>query len=226
MPQLAVIIVTFGRLELTKQTLTSLFDCGIDAQTQVIVVDNGSPIELQQTLLTYSNKIDHLILLNKNYGKPYALNLGIAAAKEKCIAENKPAPDYFLFCDNDLLFHANWRDQLLQTYKEHESLPLGCLSACRWSSHRVVARTGATTTINIGMPYPAGCCILMSAHVLQINGLWDTRRKIRTVDTSYFRNAISRGFIHAAVHPTSLIEHTGIRQRSWNLATGDPYLLP
>ena len=42
---LSIIIVTFGRFNLTKQTLISLFDCGIDDCTQIIIIDNGSIVE-------------------------------------------------------------------------------------------------------------------------------------------------------------------------------------
>ena len=225
---LAIIIVTYGRFELTKQTLTSLFDCGIDNETSVIVVDNGSQPEIVQMLVGFRDKIDHLILLNKNFGKPFALNLGIAAANEPCIVTGKKSPDYYLFCDSDLLFvDKEWKRKAIFTYQEHVGLPLCALSLVVWSSHPTTdIRKGVTTQINVTPRWPAGACLLVSKEALQRNGLWDTRRFIGTVDTSWLRNACNRGFIHGTVHPVGLVRHTGISQRSWNLANHQPKLLP
>jgi len=225
--KLAIIIVSFGRFQLTKQTLTSLFDCGIDNETSVIVVDNGSQPELVQMLVGFRDKIDHLILLKENMGKPYALNLGIAAANEPCIVTGKMPPDYYLFCDSDLLFLPNWKSRLVQTYEEHKDLPLCALSAVVWSSHPITnIRKGATTEINVTPRWPAGCCLLVSKEALAKNGLWDTRRYIGTVDTSWLRNACNRGFVHGVVHPVGLVRHTGISQRSWDITNHQPKLLP
>jgi len=226
--KIAIIVVAYGRLELTKQTLISLFDCRIESGDQVIVVDNSSQLELVQMLLTFRHKIDHLILLNKNMGKPYALNLGIAAANESCIVTGKTPPDYYLFCDSDLLFvDKEWKRKAIFTYQEHVGLPLCALSLVVWSSHPTTdIRKGVTTQINVTPRWPAGCCLLVSKEALQRNGLWDTRRFIGTVDTSWLRNSCNRGFVHGVVHPVGLVRHTGISQRSWSLNGFVPKLLP
>ena len=226
--KLAIIIVSFGRFDLTKQTLTSLFDCGIDNETTITVVDNGSQPELVQMLVGFRDKINHLILLKENMGKPYALNLGIAAANETCIVTRKTPPDYYLFCDSDLLFvDKEWKQKAIFTYQEHVGLPLCALSLVVWSSHPTTdIRKGVTTQINVTPRWPAGCCLLVSKEALQRNGLWDTRRLIGTVDTSWLRNACNRGFIHGTVHPVGLVRHTGISQRSWSLNGFTPKLLP
>ena len=228
MAKLAIIIVSFGRFQLTKQTLTSLFDCGIDNETSVIVVDNGSQPELVQMLVGFRDKIDHLILLKENMGKPYALNLGIAAANEPCIVTGKMPPDYYLFCDSDLLFFdKEWKQKAISTCQEHVGLPLCALSLVVWSSHPTTdIRKGATTEINVTPRWPAGACLLVSKEALQRNGLWDTRRFIGTVDTSWLRNSCNRGFIHGTVHPVGLVRHMGISARSWNIANHQPKLLP
>jgi len=225
MANLAIIIVTFGRFDLTKQTLESLFACGIETGDQVIVVDNGSQPEVVQMLMGFRDKIDHLVFLKGNYGKSYGLNVGIQLANEICIVEQKQIPDHFLFCDNDLEFLPNWKSRLIETYEDHKTLPLCCLSAHRWSSHPLDIIKGKTTEIN-RIRFCAGCCILISKQALAANGIWDTRRKIGAIDTTYMRNAINRGYVNAAVHPETLIRHTGISQRSWNLANWQPKLLP
>lgn len=225
MSQLTIIIITFGRQELTRKTLQSLFDCGIDNETTIIVVDNGSQPDLVQMLVGFKDQLDCLILLNRNYGKPYALNLAIKTALESCTVTNKSIPEYFLLCDNDLEFLPNWKTRLIETYTEHKDLPLCCLSACRWSSHPLDITKGKITEIN-KLRFCAGCCMLISRQALRANGLFDTRRMIGTVDTSYMRAAIGRGYVNAAVHPETLIRHTGIAFRCWDLNTRQPKLLP
>jgi glycosyltransferase involved in cell wall biosynthesis len=225
---IAIIIVAFGRKELMQQTLDSLFATQIDEGDQVIVVDNGSQPELIQMLVSYRDKIDNLILLKQNMGKPYALNLGIHTAMEVCIVTGKKTPDYFLLCDSDLLFvDKDWRQKAVTTYQEHADLPLCALSLVVWSSHPTTdIRKGPTTAINLTPRWPAGASILVSKQALEKNGLWDTRRFIGTVDTSWFRTALQRGYKHGAVYPIGLVRHTGIQQRSWNLANHLPKLLP
>ena len=228
MANLAIVIVTFGRSELTRQTLESLFACGIESGDQVIVVDNGSQPEVIQMLVGYRSKIDTLILLEQNYGKPYGLNLGVRAAMEQCLVIGKQIPDYFLLCDSDLLFvDKDWKQKAITTYEEHINLPLCALSLVVWSSHPTTdIRQGATTQINVTPRWPAGACILVSRQALEENGLWDTKRFIGTVDTSWFRNACSRGYRHGTVYPIRLVRHMGISERSWNLANYQPKLLP
>ena len=135
-------------------------------------------------------------------------------------------PDYFLFCDNDLDFKPDWHNKLVTAYKEHRDLPLCGLSGMRWPSHKLSGlQQGATTQINV-IRFPPGCCILISAETFRANGLWDTSRLVRTVDTSYFRNAQRRGYKNASIHPRTVIDHTGKTSRSWHLQTGKPILLP
>lgn len=223
----AVVISSFGRHVLMQQTLNTLFATIEDTNAiKVIVVDNGSPQSTLDVLAAYRDRLFALVLLNENKGKPYALNLGAHIATEDCYAQKSAPPDYFLFCDNDLKFHPHWHQKMLAAYKEHENLPLCALSGFKWHGHALTGlKTGPTTQVNV-VPYPPGCCVMMSQRAFRANGLWDTRRLIRTVDTSYMRNAIRRGYLNASIHPETVIEHTGIKERCWDLATGAPKLLP
>ncbi|KKL11113.1 hypothetical protein LCGC14_2549080, partial [marine sediment metagenome] len=89
--------------------------------------------------------------------------------------------------------------------------------------HGLDLKRGKSTEINLTR-FPMGCCVFMSAEAFKLNGTWDTGRLIRTVDTSYFRNSRNRGFFNASVYPNSVIEHTGLNQRSWHIQTGKPKL--
>jgi len=222
----AIIIVCFGRVALMKQTLTTLLSSGIDRnKVSITVVDNNSQPEMSAMLLEFKEKIDNLVFLNKNHGKPYAWNLGAKIAQEKCIVSNIKIPSHFLFCDNDLDFKSGWHDTMLNAYEEHKNLPLCGLSGMRWPSHKLDGlQQGKNTQVNV-VRFPTGCCILMSAKAFAANGSWDTKRLIRTVDTSYFRNAQNRGYKNASIHPKTVIDHTGRSSRTWHIQTGKPKLL-
>ena len=222
----AVVISTYGRAELTKRTLDTLFksDLGNNKVT-VTVVDNGSQTSMVTMLVGYRDRIDNLVLLRENRGKPYALNLGARVAQERCGAMKLQPPTHFLFCDNDLDFKPDWHDKLVAAYEEHKGLPLCALSGMRWPSHKLDRLQRGTTQVNV-VRFPPGCCVLMSVEAFRVCGPWDTNRLIRTVDTRYFRNAQNRGYSNASIHPDTLINHTGRTSRTWHLKTGKPKLLP
>ena len=219
--------MTFGRIILTKRTLDTLFDSGYDPkEVTVTVVDNGSQSETVALLASYRGDIDNLVLLCENRGKPYAWNLGAHVAQEQCRATNTKPPQYFLFCDNDLDFKPGWHKKLVAAYEEHKNLPLCALSGIRWPAHKLEGlQQGKNTQINV-VRFPPGCCLLISVEAFKANGLWDTRRLIRTVDTRYFRNAQNHGYKNASIHPNTVIDHTGRASRSWHIQTGKPKLLP
>ncbi len=224
--QLAVIIASFGRSRLMTTTLETLFSTIDHNITSVTVIDNGSGQETINVLMKFRDKIDNLVFLNENRGKPYALNLGARMVTERCIALGVKSPTHFLFCDNDLKFLPGWSSTLLTTYGEHEfsDKDMLCgLSGVSWPKHQPNIKNGLTTSINV-YRFPGGCCVLMSAAAFKANGSWDTRRLIRTVDTAYFRNALRRGYRNASVYPDSVIKHTGGKQRSWDKRTGKPIL--
>lgn len=222
----AVIIVTFGRVALTRRTLETLFNSGISPdKVSVTVIDNGSQPEMIELLAEFRDRIDNLVFLRVNRGKPYGWNLGASVAKERCIVGKIEEPTHYLFCDSDLDFKHGWHEKLTRAYEEHKDLLLCGLSGARWPSTKLNVKEGSTTQISV-TKYPMGCCILMSAEMYRANGTFDTRRLIRTVDTSYYRNARGRGYVNASIHPDSLIEHTGRAQRSWIVNDGSPRLLP
>jgi len=225
--RIALVMTSFGRSALLAGTLKTLTETTDRNLVDVTVVDNGSGQKTIDVLMQYrENVIAGLVLLNENMGKPYAWNLGARIAAERCAKFDVRKPDYFLFCDSDLRFLPGWLHTLLTTYKEHEHLdkkPLCGLSGLSWPKHQLDVKTGPTTSINV-YRFPPGCCVFISAAAFKANGNWDTRRLIRTVDTSYFRNALRRGYRNASVHPDSVIEHTGGRQRSWDGRTGEPKL--
>ena len=229
MSEVSVIMVTWGRAELLKTTLASYFETVNSTRATLTIIDNGSQQPTIDVLMRYRSRINTLILLNENLGKPAALNIGIGSGMQEAIKAGYSKPEYFLFCDSDLFFHKNWLSIMVNTYAEHKVLddgrPLGGLSGYIHAPHQLKLHTGKQTIIN-EIKYPAGCCLMMSREVILRNGQWDTRRLIRTVDTSYMRNMVVRGYANAAVYPKTVIQHIGKRDRTWHIATGKPKYRP
>jgi len=221
----AVVVVSFGRVALMRQTLDTLLASQYDPKLVTItVVDNHSQPEMIDLLVQYRDRIDNLVLLRENRGKPYAWNLGAKVAQEECIATDTKPPEFFLFCDNDLDFKVGWHAKMTASYREHCDLPLCSLSGMRWMPHPLKGLQEGKNEINI-VRNPPGCCLMMSAKAFASNGPWDTKRLIRTVDTCMHRNSARRGWKNASVHPDTLIDHTGRKQRTWSIASGKPKLL-
>lgn len=229
MKDTAVIMVTWGRAELLKTTLTSYFATINPDRATLIVIDNGSQQATIDVLNEYRSRIDSLVLLNRNMGKPHALNIGVDIALSDCKALDKHLPEYLLFCDSDIFFNKNWLPIMTTSYDEHRTLsndrPLGGLSGYVHNPHQLTLHVGKQTTVN-EIKFCAGCCLMMSYAVFQKNGPWDTKRLIRTVDTRYLRNLVRRGYMNAAVHPSSVIRHIGNKERTWHIANGKPKYRP
>ena len=223
---MAVLMVTFGRLSLLRETIATFADT-TDGRVSLTVVDNGSRPETVNYLLSLTvpgGPIDKLALLRSNMGKPYAWNLGAAMAAVPCEVRQAAPPELFLFCDSDLRFLPGWVSVLHETYEEHRKAPLGILSGFATHRHEDTVVAGAREMKVLR--FPAGCCMLMSAAVYADIGGFDTGRLIRTVDTSYCRLLRGRGYVNGCVHPESAIEHTGKGERSWSILDGSPRYRP
>ena len=96
MSEVAVIMVTWGRSELLKTTLTSYFATTDLDRSTITVVDNGSQQATIDVLMEYRSRIDSLVLLNENRGKPNALNTGVAIAVQEAKKLNKSLPELSL----------------------------------------------------------------------------------------------------------------------------------
>lgn len=93
-----ILMTTYHREQFTYMTLESILT-RTKTPHRLIVVDNGSPPEMQTMLHNYKQNgiISVLILLDRNYGLEYAKNTGLR------FVESEP---YFVNTDNDLLIEA------------------------------------------------------------------------------------------------------------------------
>jgi glycosyltransferase involved in cell wall biosynthesis len=92
-PYFSIIIPTYNRAALVKQTVESALSQDFGS-FEVIVVDDGSTDSTKETLAPFGNKIQ--LFFQDNKGPEEARNLGIRAAKG----------EYIVFLDSDdLLYH-------------------------------------------------------------------------------------------------------------------------
>lgn len=218
----AIVMVSFGRPALLWKTLDSLKENTEKDSYRLIVVDNGSLNE-QRVKLAQRTEIDELVLLGRNAGKPYSWNLGFLMSYNLCIADNDEKPDYFVFCDSDLEFSKEWLPTMMEVYKKYEHLPLGVLSGyLNTVGEFKVDRVNSTEELEIRR-HPPGCCLMVSRKVIEAVGLFDSKIKIRGVDTAYTARLWRAGYKNACIRNRGeLVKHTGEKQRTWELISGKP----
>lgn len=216
--KVAIVIVSYGRPKLLTQTLDSLSANTDPNLYRLIVVDSGSDAKVRQMLSTRDD-IDELVLLKRNAGKPYAWNYGFLSTYNICENEGDELPDYFVFCDSDLYFKPGWLPKFLDIFKRHEYLNLGTVSAYAVPCGEFkIDKTKSDNEVQ-ARRHPPGCCLMINRKTVEAVGLFDSKVKIRGVDTSYTRRLWSAGYINMVL-VEGLVEHTGTNQRTWELVSG------
>jgi GT2 family glycosyltransferase len=106
-PTVSCVMPTVNALEMTKQCLDSLKNTVTDIPLEIIVVDDGSAIDVQQSLQQWATEADvHLILKPENKGFSHSVNAGIKIARG----------EYVLLVNNDVIFHeVGWLEHMLRT---------------------------------------------------------------------------------------------------------------
>lgn len=103
----SIMMVTYNRLELTKQTVKNIFDT-VSGDFNFIIVDNGSKDGTVEYLNELSNKHNniyiHLFSENKGIGKGRNKALKIAVDL---------GTEWFVTLDNDVLLPNGWLDECI-----------------------------------------------------------------------------------------------------------------
>lgn len=109
-PFVNLVIVTFNRLEYTKECLQALYKVDAGYPFKIIIVDNGSDDGTVDFLEILTRQYDSLIIekiifLKENKGIPYAFNLGWDLSPK----------DYYLKLDNDMVVQREgWLKDLVE----------------------------------------------------------------------------------------------------------------
>jgi glycosyltransferase involved in cell wall biosynthesis len=113
-----LVMVTYFRRDLTAQCLSRLFNY-TKTPYRLTVIDNGSTDGTKDLLMSLKNKIDNIILLDKNYGLEYARNTALRHIHSP----------YCVFFDNDLLvpnLEPDWLSQQIALIKKYPEY--GCIA--------------------------------------------------------------------------------------------------
>lgn len=117
--KLSLIIITCGRAELLRQTLTSL--CSQSRQAdEVIVVDNGPDAHTEAAVLSHQRVLPVKYVVEHRRGYGSARNAGLRAA----------TGDLLLFIDDDCLPDPRWAETLVAALKTGEAELAGGSRTC------------------------------------------------------------------------------------------------
>jgi GT2 family glycosyltransferase len=118
----SIMMVTYNRLDLTKQTLDGLFKT-TDYPYNLIIVDNGS----SDGTIKYLNNILYDKMKQYNFFKGYSIlpnkeNKGIAVGRNICLLEavTKYDSNWFVTFDNDVLVPSGWLIEAIDILKANK----------------------------------------------------------------------------------------------------------
>ena len=115
--KLSIVVPVYNELNLIDRFTNSLFETFKDLSVKYIFIDDGSSdgskewLSINIPIIFIKNKYD-LILLDKNFGKGYALRQGI----------KKIEGDYVLFLDSDLEYEPKDGYELYEIAKKNKSI--------------------------------------------------------------------------------------------------------
>lgn len=106
-PIISIMMVTYNRLELTKQTVTNIYET-VKTPFEFIIIDNASS----------DDTIEYLNELNKQYDNIHLkfnkINEGIGYARSQCLLmADVLDTDWYVTIDNDVLFHEGWLNECI-----------------------------------------------------------------------------------------------------------------
>lgn len=163
MRSVTVAVVTWNRLELTRQCLDSLAACKAH-WWRLAVVDNGSTDGTPEYLehLRRSGIIDFLALLRSNTGVATAQNLAWASLPGS----------HYVKIDNDVVVrHPSWLEALLDATEEGNRVAMAGYRLCPWHEGRPVRLADGRTFLR-GTTCGGGCvCVPRWAH--EQLGFWN-----------------------------------------------------
>lgn len=108
----SVMVATYNRLNLTKETFSDL-DNSIDIDYNFIIIDNGSTDGTIEYLKDYSRDNVKVVYNEKNLGIATARNQGLKIA-------NELGSDYFCYIDNDVKMPVGWLSECISILEDNK----------------------------------------------------------------------------------------------------------
>ncbi len=114
-PIVSIMMVTYNRLELTKQTVENIYKT-VNFPFEFIIIDNAST----DGTIEYLNELN----INKDnvYIKYNKENKGIAYGRnQSLVMANKLNTEWYVTIDNDVLFHDGWLNECIDILKVNKN---------------------------------------------------------------------------------------------------------
>jgi len=155
MPKCSIILVTFNRLDYTKQTIDSLLKTA-SSDFEMFIIDNASSELGFHDYLTELEKDKRITIIRnyKNVGWGKATNLGLKLCRT----------DWILLSNNDVIYKENWFEKCLLAYEDFPEI--GILGLWKHPFHTILGeKQGKRSKIIIKDQMP-GVAWLMKKEVL------------------------------------------------------------
>lgn len=227
-----IIILNWNGLEDTLDCLESLSHLKLDdTEMQILVIDNNSWIDPCPVVNEMFPDVT-VIRLNQNRGFAGGCNYGIKLAMEA-------QSDYVLLLNNDTTVHQDFLRFLVACAKSSPKVGIVAPMICYANKPDQVWFAGAKSILELGYfehqylnrridqvpanpfasDYVTGCCMLISASVINSVGMLDERFFAYFEDADFCLRARSKGYDVFCV-PNSLIWHKESSSTRKNLTEG------
>jgi GT2 family glycosyltransferase len=194
--EIDIIILSYAKdkelQEVTENGVRSL----IASENPEKVKFNVVVVESNRQLKPYQYAGTKTIYPWQSFGYHKYMNLGIGITKAK----------YVCICNNDLLFHPNWASEILNAFKDDETLYSAC-PAC--TIHHPEQGIALNSGLHFGYEVRSeliGWCIFFRRDMLKITGKLDPGFKFWYADNDYGKTLEKHQLKHALV-TSSHVDH-------------------
>src|SRR5579862_4694998 len=127
-PAVSVVICTYNRAELLRNTLQTLLELEVppDVEWELILVDNNSTDETKPIVEAFATRLSRPVqyVVERTPGKSYALNTGVLASRGEILA----------FIDDDVLVDSGWLKALWRAFEETDCTGVGGRIRAGWTT--------------------------------------------------------------------------------------------
>ena len=194
-----VVVVTYNRLEKTRQCIESLLGTRSTYPYKLYVIDNGSKDGTRDYLIKSSRFFEQLILLERNIGTAKAQNIGWALSDK----------NYYVKLDDDVvILREDWLDTLVGIVN---MLPQYAVSGHIWfEGYGTKVIDGFyLRDIDGGLDYYSPCT-LIPKRTFDVLGYWTTAFGVYGFEDFDYRVRMSiAGLRYCYAGDTNYIKHLG-----------------
>ncbi|MBU1122853.1 MAG: glycosyltransferase family 2 protein [Candidatus Omnitrophota bacterium] len=211
-----IIVLTFNRLDITKQFVES-FLANTILPTRLIIIDNASSDATRQYLSGLrgtDNCAIEVILNDDNVGFVRGMNQGIALSR---------AP-FVCLSNNDLIFTRGWLGQIISVFDKDDRIGLLNPNSNNLGVHPKTKDDMDKLAVDLGskhkqefveMPFCVGFCMVIKREVIdKVAGLSDEFFPMFFEDTDYSMKVKAAGYLIGAARASYVyhLEHASLKQ--------------